>query len=96
MKINGIGNVKKEKVLSVLTVEGKKAVKEGFVAMEEVASLYKREQIKKLSKIGKFAGAFNANYDRIPVNLKDKLTPKELGELVDAFYKCYGDGKNDK
>ena len=24
------------------------------------------------------------------------ITPEELGRLVDSFYQCYGDGKNEK
>ena len=56
--------------------------------------MYKLEQAKKSCKIGKYHDTFAANYSRIPDGLKEKLTPQELAELVEAFYKCYGDGKN--
>ena len=96
MRINGIGTVKKETAMSILTREGREAVKNGEIATEELGEMYKLEQVKKVCKIGKFGDTFAANYSRIPDNLKEKLTPQELAELVEAFYKCYGDGKNAK
>jgi hypothetical protein len=56
--------------------------------------MYKYKLIKKACKIGSCNDTFVVNYNRIPDNLKEKLTPEELAELVEAFYKCYGDGKN--
>ena len=96
MKISGIGTVKKETAMSILTREGREAVKSGEITTEELGEMYKLEQVKKACKIGKFGDTFAANYSRIPDNLKEKLTPQELAELVEAFYKCYGDGKNTK
>lgn len=37
---------------------------------------------------------FQANLDRVPEALVEKLTAAELAELVDAIYKAYSDGKN--
>lgn len=95
MRINGIGTVKKEEAMNILTREGRQAVKSGEITLEELGQMYKFEQIKKVSKIGRCGDTFRANYDRIPEDLKDQLTPDQLGRLIDAFYECYGEGKND-
>lgn len=95
MIINGIGTVRKEEAMKVLTTEGRKAVKSGDITLEELGQMYKLEQVKKNSKIGRCGDTFRANYDRIPEDLKDQLTPDQLGRLIDAFYECYGEGKND-
>ena len=94
MKINGIGVISKEQAMSILTREGYEAVKNGYITTQELGEMYKLEQVKKACKIGKYHDTFAANYVRIPDGLKEKLTPQELAELVEAFYKCYGDGKN--
>lgn len=96
MKIQGIGIIKKETAMSILTREGREAVKSGEITTEELGEMYKLEQVKKVCKIGRFGDTFAANYSRIPDGLKEKLTPAELAELVETFYKCYGDGKNAK
>lgn len=93
MKISGIGVIKKEKAMKILTAEGKKAVKDGLISTEELAELYKIKQVKKHSKIGKFPDSFSESYKWIPDDLKEQLTPDQLGRLVDAFYSCYGSGK---
>lgn len=61
MKIKGIGTIRKEDAMSILTRDGRKAVKAGEITTEE---------------------------------LKEELTPEQLGKLVDSFYECYGAGKN--
>lgn len=94
MKINGIGVISKETALSILTRDGKEAVKNGEITTEELGAMYKLQQVKNACNIGKFTDTFRANYSRIPDSLKEKLAPGELAELVEAFYKCYGDGKN--
>ena len=94
MRINGIGTVRKEEAMKILTREGREAVKSGEITLEELGQIYKFEQIKKSSKIGRCGDTFRANYDRIPEDLKDQLTPNQLGRLIDAFYECYGDGKS--
>lgn len=93
MKINGIGIIKKEEILKILTNEGKEGVKSGKITLKEAGQLYKLELVKKHSRIGRYSDTFNANFKRIPDNLKDKLSPEELGELVDAFYNCYNERK---
>ena len=39
MKINGIGTVKKEEILNVLTNEGREALKNGEITLEEAGQL---------------------------------------------------------
>ena len=96
MKIKGMGQIRKEKAMEILTREGREAVKAGEITLEELGQMYKLEQVKKCSKIGSCGDTFRANYDRIPDDLKEELTPEQLGRLTDAFYQCYGDGKNEK
>lgn len=94
MRINGIGQVRKEKAMEILTREGREAVKSGEISLEELGRMYKLSQVKKCSVIGTCTDTFRENYGRIPDDLKEELTPDQLGRLVDAFYQCYGDGKN--
>lgn len=94
MKIKGIGTVKKEKAMEILTREGREAVKSGEITLGELGEMYKLEQVKKASKIGACRDAFMASYDWIPDELKEELTPEQLGRLTDSFYECYGAGKN--
>ena len=54
MKINGIGTIKKEEAMKILTREGREAVKSGEITTEELGRMYKLEMVKKLSKIGKY------------------------------------------
>lgn len=94
MKINGIGIVSKRVAMGILTREGREAVKNGEITLEELGEMYKLDQVKKCSTIGTCGDTFRANYSRIPENLRETLSPKDLGNLVDAFYQCYGDGKS--
>ena len=96
MKINGIGIIRKEVAMSILTRDGRESVKNGEITIEELGAMYKLQQVKRTCKIGSCAETFAVNYERIPDDLKDKLTPQELADLVEAFYKCYGDGKNSR
>lgn len=96
MRINGIGTIKKEVAMGILTRDGREAVKAGEITLEELGQMYKLAQVKKCSKIGSCVDTFRASYDRIPEDLKYELTPDQLGRLVDSFYQCYGDGKNEK
>ena len=95
MKIKGIGNIKKETAMSILTDDGREAVKTGEISLEELGEMYKYELVRKASKIGSCLDTFRRNYDRVPEKLREKLSPEELGELVDAFYQCYAAGKNE-
>lgn len=96
MKVNGIGNVTKKELTSILTKEGLLSVKDGSLTMAQLACMYKYEMARKNSIIGSCEGTFRINFDRIPEEIIDKLSPQEIGKLVDSFYKCYGDGKNGK
>lgn len=94
MKVKGIGTIRKEDAMSILTREGKKAVKTGLITTEELGQMYKLRQIEKASKIGSMGDTFRESYKWIPDDLKEELTPEQLGKLVDSFYECYGAGKN--
>lgn len=94
MKIAGIGTISKEKAMSVLTREGREAVKSGDITLEELGDMYKLEMVKRSSKIGCNSDTFRESYKWIPEELKEELTPEQLGKLVDTFYECYGAGKN--
>ena len=94
MFINGIGVVKKEDAMSILTREGRKAVKSGDITLEELGDMYKLEMVKRSSKIGRNSDTFRESYKWIPEDLKEELAPEQLGKLVDSFYECYGAGKN--
>ncbi len=94
MKIKGIGTVKKEDAMSILTRDGKEAVKAGEITLEELGEMYKLELVKKASKIGNMGDTFSQNYKRVPEKIAEKLSPEEIAELVDNFYDCYSDGKN--
>lgn len=94
MKITGIGVIKKEDAMSILTREGREAVKAGEITTEELGEMYKLEMVKRSSKIGRNNDTFRESYKWIPEDLKEQLTPEQLGRLADRFYECYGAGKN--
>lgn len=94
MKIKGIGNISKEKAMEILTREGREAVKSGEITLGELGEMYKLEQVKKCSKVGDNTDTFRSCYKWIPEELKEELTPEQLGRLTDSFYECYGAGKN--
>lgn len=94
MKIKGIGTIRKEEAMKILTREGKDAVKAGLITTEELGQMYKLRQIEKASKIGSMGDTFRESYKWIPEDLKEQLTPEQLGKLVDQFYDCYSAGKN--
>lgn len=94
MRIKGIGNIAKSEAMKILTREGREAVKSGDITTEELGEMYKLEQVKGASKIGRFGDTFRESYEWIPQDLREELTPEQLGRLTDAFYKCYGAGKN--
>ena len=98
MKIEGIGTISKKEAIKELGLdrdkEGREALRRGDFSTEEIAGMYKLQKIKEACKIGTCGDTFRVNYSRIPDSLKEKLAPEELAELVEAFYQCYGDGKN--
>ena len=94
MQIKGMGTIKKEEAMKILTREGREAVEAGEITLEELGEMYKLSLTKKASKIGSVNDTFRANYERIPQEVIDKLNPTEIAMLVDGFYDCYSDGKN--
>lgn len=96
MKIKGIGTIAKGKAMEILTAEGRKAVKSGDITTEELGEMYKLQKVKEACTIGTCTDSFNRSYEWIPEELKEELTPEQLGALTEAFYNCYGAGKNDK
>ena len=96
MRIKGIGIISKEKAMEILTREGRKAVRDGEITTEELGEMYKLQKVKEACTIGTCTDSFNDSYEWIPDELKEELTPEQLGALTEAFYKCYGAGKNDK
>lgn len=62
MKIKGIGVVKKQDAMSILTREGRKAVKSGDITLEELGNMYKLEMVKRSSKIGNNSDTFRESY----------------------------------
>ena len=96
MRIKGIGTIAKNKAMEILTVEGRKAVKSGDITTEELGEIYKLHKVIEACKIVTCADSFYNSYEWIPNELKEELTPEQLGALTEAFYKCYGAGKNDK
>lgn len=93
MRIEGIGVISKNKALSILTKEGRKAVKAGEITIDELGEMYKLELVRKSAKIGNAEDTFQESYKWIPEELKEQLTPEQLGKLVDSFYNCYSAGK---
>ena len=94
MQIKGMGTIKKEEAMKILTREGREAVEAGEITLEELGEMYKLNLTKKASEIGNMNDTFRANYERIPQEVIDKLNPTEIAMLVDGFYDCYSDGKN--
>ena len=94
MTINGIGRVSKKEAMSILTRDGREAVKDGEITEEQLAGMYKLEMVRKASKIGNMQEAFNTSYDRVPKGIKE-LSPELIASVVDALYDAYNDGKND-
>lgn len=96
MRIEGIGVINKNKAMSILTREGREAVKTGEITIEELGEMYKLQLVKENSKIGNMEDTFRESYKWIPKDLKEQLTPEQLGKLVDSFYSCYSAGKMQK
>lgn len=93
MYIKGIGKISKKEVMSILTADGKVAVKNGDITLGELGEMYKLEMVKKNSKVGSLQSTFSESYKWIPDDLKSELSPEQLAELTDKFYDCYSTGK---
>ena len=93
MYIRGIGTIKKNEPMSILTTDGKAAVGNGDITLQELGEMYKLEMVKRASKIGSMQSTFSESYKWIPDVLKAELSAKYLAELTDRFYDCYSAGK---
>lgn len=80
--------------LEIFSLEAKKSIQDGDLTLSDLIAMDKYQKVKCLSKIGNMQDTFSVNYSRIPEGLQSKLSAAELAELVDAFCKCYSDGKN--
>ena len=96
MYIKGIGTIKKNEAMSILTADGKNAVRNGDITLEELGEMYKLEMVKNSSKIGSMQSTFSECYKWIPDDLKAELSPEHLAQLTDRFYDCYSAGKSAK
>lgn len=80
MKITGIGIVKKEDAMSILTREGRKAVKSGDITLEELGDMYKLEMVKRSSKIGRNSDTFRESYKWIPGRFERRVGTRTAWE----------------
>lgn len=65
---------------------------EGLDAQERRHEL-KIAQAKQYSRVGEFHSTFEANLERIPAGLADRLTPEQLGWVIDLLADAYTDGQ---
>ena len=79
---------RRRRMREALTREGM----EGLDAQERRHEL-KIAQAKQYSGVGGFHSTFEANWDRIPAELADQLTPEQLGWIVDLLADAYTDGQ---
>ena len=79
---------RRRRMREALTREGM----EGLDAQERRHEL-KIAQAKQYSRVGEFRSTFAANWDRIPTELADQLTPEQLGWIVDLLADAYTDGQ---
>lgn len=93
MKINGMGNVSRKEIETILTNDAKKSIASGDLTWEEAGEIYKLECAKMHSKIGRMSDTFSVNLKKIPENIYDKLPPEDIGQLVDVFYSTYNEEK---
>ena len=94
MYIQGVGRVKIQDAMGILTEEGRQVVDDVDITLDELSQAYKVDLVKRLSKIGRFPDAFRESYKWIPEELQEQLSPEQLATLVDSFHECYGAGKN--
>ena len=92
----GIGTIRKDEAMSILTADGKNAVMNGDITLDELGEMYKLEMVKRSSKIGSMQSTFSECYKWIPEDFKSELSPEHLAELTDRFYDCYSAGKSAK
>lgn len=77
---------------TILTREGINSLLDGTYSVEWALYEKKCRDVERLSKWGNMEMTFHANWDRIPAEVKSKLTAEELAELVDNIKAAYDDG----
>lgn len=77
--------------LTHLTREGINSILNGFSDIEWAMFEAKYSNAKRLSKWGAYGATFEANWNRIPKGLREKLSAEELAELVDTIKAAYDD-----
>lgn len=71
--------------MSILTREGREAVKNGDITTQELGEMYKLEQVKRACKIGTCGDTFRTCYNRIPESLKRGLGTCAVGAFGRQF-----------
>lgn len=92
--VQGVGKVRLDDAMGILTREGKEAVKKNEISLAELGGMYKCRLVQNKAKCGSFEGTFNKCWMRIPADLKEYATVEDLAATVDAFNECYADGMN--
>ena len=94
--VQGVGKVKLDDAMDILTREGKEAVKKNEISLAELGGMYKCRLVQNKAKCGSFEGTFNKCWMRIPASLKEYATVEDLATTVDTFNECYADGMNQR
>lgn len=79
---------RRRRMADVITDEGYKGTDP-----QERRDMLRMEQARQYSRTGGFGDTFSANWRRIPVELKEDLTPERLGWIVDLLHQAYVDGQ---
>lgn len=67
----------------------------GTIAKNKAMEILTAEGRKAVRSGDTCTDSFNNSYKWVPDELKEDLTPDQLGRLTESFYECYGAGKND-
>ena len=79
-------------IAGMLTGEGRQALLDGEVSLEEMIPQYKLHECRKLSRWGKYPDTFAANWERIPAAIVETASPEALAVLVDSIKDTYDEG----
>lgn len=80
--------------LTICTQDFFESLDDGDSTIEQAVWAYKIDQVKKISRIGRYGETFNRNWALIPVEVKKKCSAEELAEIVDALYLQYKAGQD--
>lgn len=84
MKIGGIGTISRKVILDSLTVEERRAVREGLYPIEAAARYYKIQRTAEKSKLGDCQDFYTAR-SMLSDRLLEDLTPEQLAEIIDTI-----------